>query len=135
MALTAKQEAFAQAVASGKNQSDAYRMSYIAGKMTDKSVWERASKLASDAKVAPRIKNLKETLAKKQLWTREMSVKALVEAYRVAKDQAQASGMTGAVKELNCMHGFNAPDKLDVTVSNAQHLTDEELAKIVMMEK
>jgi hypothetical protein len=56
--LTAQQEKFAQGIASGVNQSDAYRQAYKAGKMTAKQVHEEACKLAAHPKVAPRIKEL-----------------------------------------------------------------------------
>ena len=46
------------------------------------------------------------------LWTRENSVKALIKAYKAAEEERQASGMTGAIKELNAMHGFNAPTEV-----------------------
>jgi phage terminase small subunit len=63
MALTAKQEAFAQAVASGMNQSDAYRSAYSAGKMKDASINVNASKMAADAKVALRVAELRKPVA------------------------------------------------------------------------
>jgi hypothetical protein len=54
----------------------------------------------------------------KQLWSREMSVKGLIQAYRVAQDAKTSTGMTAAVKELNNMHGFNEPTKLSITGSS-----------------
>lgn len=118
MSLTAKQEAFAQNVASGMTQADAYRAAYNAAKMKPSTVQVKASELIADGKVAGRVKELKDDLAKKQLWTREMSVKALAKAYQIAEQAGNSSGMTGAVKELNAMHGFNAPAKVDVTNSD-----------------
>lgn len=115
--LTAKQETFCQGIADGMTQADAYRTAYSAGKMTDKTVWERASHLMKDDKVAARVSELKQALAEKQLWSREMSVKGLVAAYRVASDGKNASGMTGAIKELNAMHGYNEPSKLNISGS------------------
>lgn len=57
--LTPKQEAFATALASGLTQADAYRQAYPrAQKWTDKSVWERASKLSANAKVQSRVSEL-----------------------------------------------------------------------------
>ena len=109
--LTAKQEAFAAAVASGKTQADAYRLSYDAENMKENSVWTNASKLMSDAKVAQRVEDLRKQLENKQLWTREMSVKALIGAYKEGNPTAKIA----AVKELNAMHGFNAPTQLNVT--------------------
>lgn len=115
-ALTPKQEAFAQAVASGKNQSDAYRAAYVADKMKATSVNVNASKLMSDAKVAQRVAELRGELAKKALWTREMSVKALVRVY--AATDTPSAVKVSAVKELNAMHGYNAPARVDHTSSD-----------------
>ena len=115
MTLTPKQEAFAQNVASGMTQADAYRNSYNAEKMKPESVQVNASKLMADAKIAQRVRELKDALTKKNLWTREMSVKALVKAYQVAEEARQSTGMTAAVKELNAMHGYNEPTKFDHT--------------------
>mgnify|MGYP003646024853 CR=1 FL=1 len=53
--LTDKQEAFAVLVASGKNQSEAYRLAYDADKMLPASVWTEASLLLSNPKVASRL--------------------------------------------------------------------------------
>ena len=109
--LTSKQEAFAQAIASGKTQADAYRGAYNAEKMKDATVWSKASVLMADGKVAARVEELRKGLEKKELWTREMSVKALIGAYKEGNPTAKIA----AVKELNAMHGFNAPTQLSVT--------------------
>lgn len=47
-----------------------------------------------------------------------MSVNALINAYQVAERGDNPSAMTGAVKELNAMHGYNEPSKLDITNSD-----------------
>jgi len=54
--LTAKQESFAQKVAAGSILSDAYRESYAAENMADKTVWSEACRLAQHPKVATRIR-------------------------------------------------------------------------------
>jgi hypothetical protein len=113
--MSPKQEHFAQCIADGMTQADAYRTAYDASNMKDTSIHVNASKLLADAKVAQRVAELKEKLASKALWTREMSVKALVSAYKVAQGKNNSSGMTGAIKELNAMHGFNAPQKVDIS--------------------
>lgn len=109
--LTFKQEAFVQAVANGKSQSDAYRSAYNAKKMKPETIWENASRLMSDSKVATRLNELKEQLAKQELWTREDSVRTLKEV--LADPEARAGDRTGAIKVLNEMHGYNAPKKLE----------------------
>lgn len=108
--LTAKQEAFAQAIADGMNQADAYRAAYDAENMADTSIYVEASKLIDNPNVAQRVKELKNAIADRVLWTREMSVKALVQTFR----ESSGSVKVAAVKELNAMHGYNEPSKLHV---------------------
>lgn len=116
MKLTSKQEAFAQAIADGMTQADAYRAAFDVKPTTKpQSIWDSASKVMANPEVAHRVAELKEKLESKALWSREMSVKALVSSFKVAQAQNNASGMTGAIKELNAMHGFNAPQKVDIS--------------------
>ena len=113
--LTPKQEKFAACIADGMTQADAYRTAFDAGKMKPETIHKRASELMGDGAVTGRVRELKGSLATKALWTREMSVQALVQAYKVAKEVNSATGMTGAVKELNAMHGYNAAQKVDIS--------------------
>lgn len=106
MKLTAKQEKFAQGIADGMNQSDAYRAAYNAGGMKDNSINVNASKMMADAKVALRANELKAALAEKALWTREDSVTALASIARGG--ESRPGEIVSAIKELNLMHGFNA---------------------------
>lgn len=58
-ATASKQELFAQLIAQGETQAAAYRKSHSAAKKwADKTVWEKASRLAKD--LAPRINALRE---------------------------------------------------------------------------
>jgi hypothetical protein len=123
--LTAKQEAYAQGIADGLGQADAYRMAYDAEGMKDNTIYPLASKLMNNSKVATRVAELKAQVAEKQLWTREMSVKGLMTAYRIALEAKASTGMTAAVKELNIMHGYNEPTKLAVNM-NFKPITDED---------
>ena len=108
--LTAKQEAFCQGIADGLGQADAYRAAYDAEGMKDNTIYPLASKLMKNSKVAARIAELRESVQEKQLWSREMSIKALVQAYR----EGSGSVKVAAVKELNAMHGYNEPAKLSI---------------------
>jgi phage terminase small subunit len=123
--LTAKQEAFAQGIADGLGQAEAYRSAYDAGNMKDETVYPNASRLMSNSKVAARVAELKAQVVEKQLWTREMSVKGLMSAYRIALEAKASTGMTAAVKELNIMHGYNEPTKLAVNMT-FKPITDED---------
>lgn len=112
MALTPKQEKFAQCVADGMTQADAYRSAFDVGPKTkNETIWDSASKLMADPLVSHRVAELREQLSAKALWTREMSVRALVE---VLSRPDKQTDVIAAVKELNAMHGFNAPQKLEV---------------------
>jgi hypothetical protein len=114
--LTAKQEAFAQAVADGMTQSDAYRQAYNAEKMSDKQVWEEASKLFSNPKVSQRVAQLRAKLEAKALWSREDSVKVLKQVAKLGLDpesHAKAGDAVNAVQALNKMHGYDAPTKVE----------------------
>lgn len=112
--MTPKQERFAQAVADGMSQADAYRVAFdVKATTKPETVQQSASRLMANPKVAARVKEQQALLAQKGLWTREMSVKALVRAFKLAEASSNASGMTGAVKELNAMHGFNEPVKVE----------------------
>lgn len=119
--LTAQQEKFAQAIADGKTQADAYRHAYNAAKMKDETIYAMASKLAADHKVAIRVKELKSDLEEKALWTRQDSVLAL---RSIAKgSEAKANEIVAAIKELNAMHGFQAPTQHNLTARFDVHVS------------
>lgn len=119
--LTAKQEAFCQGIADGLGQADAYRSAYDAEGMKDNVIYARASELMKNGKVTDRIKELRSEVQEKQLWSREMSVKALVQAYR----EGSGSVKVAAVKELNAMHGYNEPSKVSINGSLIQRIQRE----------
>ena len=112
MKLTAKQEAFSQAIASGMTQADAYRSAYDASGMKSAVIDVKACELMKSGKVSVRVGELKAVTASKALWTRERSVVAL--AAIADGSEAKANEITAAIKELNLMHGFNAPTKIEI---------------------
>lgn len=109
--LTAKQEAFCQGIADGLGQADAYRAAYGCEDWKDNVIYSKASVLMKNGKVMERIRELRSEVQEKQLWSREMSIKALVQAYR----EGSGSVKVAAVKELNAMHGYNEPAKLNIS--------------------
>jgi len=85
MALTPKQEAFAQAIVTGVNQSDAYRAAYKVRPGTRaESVNVAASKLMADAKVTQRVAELREPVAKKAQITLESHLDDLMRLRNMA---------------------------------------------------
>ena len=119
--LTAKQEAFCQGIADGLGQADAYRAAYDAAGMKDISIYPKASELMKNGKIAARIAELRASVQEKQLWSREMSIKALVQAYK----EGSGSVKVAAVKELNAMHGYNEPAKVNLSGSLIQRIQRE----------
>lgn len=73
--LTIKQEKFCNKYLEYGNASEAYRFAYDCSRMTDKSIWEKASSLLADVKVAARVKELQTQLSKKELITKEEIVR------------------------------------------------------------
>ena len=106
MPLTPKQEKFAQEVASGKTQADAYREAYDAQNMKDATIWKRASELMNDGEVTGRIAELREPVVKEAQMTlkshledlqklRNMAVKA--EQYSAAITAEIARGKAAGI--------------------------------------
>ena len=75
--LTEKQEAFAQNIIMGMSQADAYRNAYNTKKMSDKTVWENASRLINNSKVKARVNELRAQVAQKAIMTAEERLKFL----------------------------------------------------------
>ena len=121
--LTPKQETFAQAIADGMNQSEAYRSAYNVGPRTKpETVHKRASELMADGQVAGRVEVLRQDLADLALWSRTDSVLTLS---GIARGNTPPAAKIQAVRELNAMHGYSAPPRLDVTVAKLTPITDE----------
>lgn len=75
--LTTQQEAFAQNIIMGMSQAEAYRNAYNTKKMTDKTVWEKASRLMATDKVRARVDELRAQVANKAIMTAEERLKFL----------------------------------------------------------
>lgn len=78
--LTPQQELFAQNVASGKNQSESYRIAYPKSlKWKESTVWERASVLMSNNKVSTRTDELLASHAKRNEMTLDRVLKNMAD--------------------------------------------------------
>lgn len=124
--LTPKQEAFAQGLADGMSQAAAYRQAYPKSQAwKDATVWRKASLAAANGDVQARVEAIRAELAERNLWSRTDSVRVLRE---VAESGEKGAERVAAVKELNAMHGFNAPQRLE-------HSLDASIAWPVPMPK
>ena len=112
--LTPKQEKFARNVASGMKQVDAYRDAYNSKTSSKNSERVQAFELARNSNISDMIEELKARAERNVVWTRQMAVEALLDTYKLARDQNHATGATGALKELNAMFGYNEATKINI---------------------
>lgn len=94
--LTAKQEAFATGIASGLSQAEAYRQAFPQSrKWKDKTVHEKASRLAADDKVRARIQALLDKAAQANEVTIERIVAEVVKIAFANQRDLMAWGSKG----------------------------------------
>lgn len=124
MALTPEQEALSNqltnlqlrtvlGVVAGLSQRQAY---YEAGgkAKNDDIADASASELLSNPKVRAFLDCLNAQAAEKAIWTREDSVRRLSEIAQ-GGETTKDSESVSAIKELNSMHGWNAPSKHELS--------------------
>lgn len=92
--MTQKQSKFAECLAEGKSQSDAYRTAYATASNTEQTVWSEASRLAKHPKVASRVDALraeKEVVRRTLVLDREEAILAQLEheAFTAKTDSAR----------------------------------------------
>ena len=101
--LTAKQEAFVQNIIQGMSQADAYRSAYPNQKMSDKTIHEKASLLASNDKVMARLKELRDKLANEKIMSAQKRMEWLTGLIHNA--EASNTDKLKALDILNKMDG------------------------------
>lgn len=105
----------AEKLFSGMSQVDAYKEVCDTSNQGEATIRQQANQYANSARVKALMDEMKTKMVEKYLWKREDSVIALKDAIDMAKGADNPAGVVAAVKELNAMHGFNAPQKLDIT--------------------
>ena len=117
--LTPKQEKFAQSIALEEmNQSDAYRSAYSCKKMSDKTIWENASRLMADSKVTARIAELRqETITPKVMSAQKRREKLT----NIAENSEDPNVAMKAIDLLNKMTGEYV-QKVQASVSYEDNL-------------
>jgi hypothetical protein len=123
--ITAKQEAFCQAMLDGKSQSEAYRAAYnTKPSSTAGTSAVSASRLMADPKITIRVAELRKADAEAVCWSRRQSEEVLRD---IALSEAiKPSERIAAIRELNAMFGYKAPREAVVSVNALKPLTDED---------
>jgi phage terminase small subunit len=89
-------------VIEGMNQADAYRAAYPNNKMSDKTIWEAASRLMKNDKVLARLSELRNELAKPTIMSAQRRLEWLTE---VVNGNEDISDKLKAVDIMNKMTG------------------------------
>lgn len=101
--LTPKQELFVQKILEGMTQADAYRSAYSTKRMADKTIWENASRLMADSKVAARLKELRDKIATDSIMSAQERLEWLT---RLIKNEEEGTNeKLKAIDIMNKMQG------------------------------
>jgi phage terminase small subunit len=120
--LTPKQEAFCQKYIELGNASEAYRQSYDAENMLDKTIWEEASRTLADHKVAARIVHLQEEHRERHRVTVDSLTAELQESRLLATNDKQHSAAIAATMGKAKLHG-HLVEKSEVSGPNGTPFT------------
>lgn len=116
MSLTPKQERFAQEVASGKTQADAYRAAFDVKPTTKpETIYKRACELMADGNIRGRVEEIREAATERLVWTIQDSLDVLASIAKGLDADAKPSDKVNAVKAINAMYGIDAPSKVNMT--------------------
>ena len=126
--LTAKQEAFVQKIIEGYSQADAYRSAYNTKRMSDKTIWENASRLMADSKVTARVMELRNELAKPSIMSAQERLEWLTQL--IMSEEESTSDKLRAADIMNKMQGeyvqkVEADVKQEFTI-NVELVDDDE---------
>lgn len=120
MALSAQQEKFAQSVASGMSQSDAYRTAYKVKLNTKpESVNQSASRLMADVNIASRVEVIRQPVVKAAQMTLETHLNDLKGLRNMATKASQYSAAISAEIARGKASGLYV-DKVDATVTTKE---------------
>lgn len=127
-----RHEAFAQYVAQGKTDTEAYMLAFDWDESRRSAAGKSAHTLKKKAEVAARIDEIRERNARMFDVTIENLTAELNEAGQFARDAKDAKGLTTAVMAKAKLHGLLI-DKVEQETklkTDANDLTDDELAAI-----
>jgi hypothetical protein len=122
--LTPKQEKFAVGVAAGLTQSDAYRAAYSASRMKPEQVWQEASRLRRNYKVARRIDELLKVARTEDVTNLGREIRRTIDLQQAALADGNHNASAAYQRMLMTTVGA-LRDRLVLTVESS--LSDKEL--------
>lgn len=130
MRLTIKQDNFCLAMLKPNyDQSMAYKEAFDCENMTDKTVYEAASRLMNNSKIIARIAELRKPVVEKLQYTLEKAMEEAEQAFNVAKVKENGGAMVAAVQLRAKLNGLII-DKKEVRTSPLDDAQYEELIRI-----
>lgn len=120
--LTPKQEGFVKNIIEGMSQADAYRSAYSCKNMSDNAIYREASLLVENPKVAQRLKELREQLAKPSIMTAQERLEWLTGL--IADKDVAIGDKLKAADIMNKMQG-EYTQKVQAEVTNAVNINIE----------
>ena len=125
--LTPKQEQFVQNIINGMSQADAYRSAYSCENMSDNAIYVNASKLASNTKVALRLSELRNELAKPSIMTAQERLEYLTGIVNETKQEHIKGFVEGVEVEYERPADLNAKMK---AIDIMNKMTGEYVTKV-----
>lgn len=121
--LSPKQEQFAKAIAlDGMNYSDAYRSAYNTKRMSDKTIYEKASLLKDKDKIRARIKELRDEVDTPKIMSAQKRKEWLTEV--INDPNVDINARLKASDQLNRMDGEYV-QKVEADVKTAVNINIE----------
>ena len=120
--LTPKQEKFVQSLIQGMSQADAYRSAYSTKNMSDKTIYEAASRLVADSNVSARLQELRDQMTKETIMTAQDRLEWLTRL--INSDKESTTDKLKAADIMNKMQGEYV-QKVQAEVTNAVNISIE----------
>lgn len=114
--LTPKQELFAQKIAEGMSQADAYRSAYSCKNMSDNAIYREASLLVDNPNVAQRLKEIRDINARPSIMSAQKRKEWLTEV--INNPEVDINARLRASDQLNKMEGEYI-QKVETELKNA----------------
>jgi hypothetical protein len=113
--LAPRKEAFAQALAAGKSQADAYRIAYPrSAQWKPEALWAQASRTAAEPRVSVRVAELRSAVVERHQITVDDLIRELEEARMLAVREGQTSAAVSATMGKAKLLGYGM-EKVSVT--------------------
>jgi phage terminase small subunit len=117
----ARHERFAQELAKGRSQTEAYELAGYTGDRT------AASRLSTNGNIKARVQEIVGRVAERTEITLETLIGYAEEARRLALRIEQPSAVVAAVKEIGVLAGLRVEKSERKNTTDVRELTDEEL--------